>query len=113
MALAKTYGFQNKHTASYPIGAKIENNKVIVTFDCKDGEGLKVKSLNENQIEISDDNIHFFNANAEAKGCTVELFSEKVKHPKYVRHAWSDTGTGAVLNSNGIPVSTFLIEIDY
>ena len=91
----------------------IENNKVIVTFDCKDGEGLKVKSLHENQIEISDDNIHFFNANAEAKGCTVELFSEKVKHPKYVRHAWSDTGTGAVLNSNGIPVSTFLIEIDY
>ena len=113
LALAKTYGFQNKHTASYPIGAKIENNKVIVTFDCKDGEGLKVKSLHENQIEISDDNIHFFNANAEAKGCTVELFSEKVKHPKYVRHAWSDTGTGAVLNSNGIPVSTFLIEIDY
>ena len=113
LALEKTYGFHDKHIASYPVSAKRENNKVIVTFDCNDGEGLKVKSLHENQIEISEDNIHFFNANAEAKGCTVELFSEKVKHPKYVRHGWSDTGTGAVLNSNGIPVSTFLIEIDY
>ena len=113
LALEKTYGFHDKHIASYPVSAKRENNKVIVTFDCNDGEGLKVKSLHENQIEISEDNIHFFNANAEAKGCTVELFSEKVKCPKYVRHGWSDTGTGAVLNSNGIPVSTFLIEIDY
>ena len=113
LALEKTYGFHDKHIASYPVSAKRENNKVIITFDCKDGEGLKVKSLHENQIEISEDNIHFFNANAEAKGCTIELFSEKVKHPKYVRHAWSDSGTGSIINSNGVPVSTFLIETDY
>ena len=36
LALEKTYGFHDKHIASYPVSAKRENNKVIVTFDCND-----------------------------------------------------------------------------
>ena len=111
LALEKTYGLHNKHLATYPVEALRKGNKIIITFDCQDSGALKIKTMNSDQIQISEDNINFYNAYALAKGCTVELISEKVKTPKYVRHAWSDSGTGIIVNSNGIPVTTFSIEV--
>lgn len=111
LALEKTYDLHSKHLATYPIEAISKGNKIIITFDCQDSGVLHIKAMNSDQIQISEDNIHFYNAYALAKGCTVELISERVKTPKYVRHAWSDSGTGVIVNSNGIPVTTFSIEV--
>ena len=112
LALEKTYGLYSKHLATYPVKATREGNKIIINFDCQDNNILQLKAVNSDQIQISEDNLHFFNADAVAKGCAVELSSSQVKTPQYVRHAWSDTGTGAIVNSNGIPVTTFSIEVN-
>lgn len=111
LALEKTYGFHSKHLATYPVEVISKGNKIIIAFDCQDSGVLQLKAMNSDQIQISEDNIHFYNAYAVAKGCTIELISDQVKSPKYVRHAWSDSGTGAIVNSNGIPVTTFSIEV--
>ena len=112
LALGKTYGYQNKLDASYPINIARKNNIVTISFDCVEGGELQLKSTYSDQIEVSADNIDFYKANAVVEECFLHLYSNKVKQPKYVRHAWSDAGSGAILNSKGIPVSTFLVEVD-
>ena len=67
-----------------------------------------IKTMNSDQIQISEDNNNFYNAYALAEGCTVELTSEQVKTPKYVRLLGA-TLQGLV-NSNRIPVTTFQLK---
>ena len=112
LAIDQTYGVKNTHLASKPISVVGKKNIVSILFDCKDGGSLQLKNPSSDQIEISEDNINFFQANAVVDDCYLHLYSSKVKHPKYVRHAWTDTGSGAILNSEGIPVSTFLVEVE-
>lgn len=112
LALGKTYGYQNKLDASYPISIARKDNIVTTSFDCVEGGELQLKSAYSDQIEVSSDNIDFYKANAVVEDCFLHLYSNKVKQPKYVRHAWTDSGSGAILNSKGIPVSTFLVEVD-
>ena len=112
LALGKTYGYQNKLDASYPITIVRKNNIVTISFDCVEDGKLQLKSTYSDQIEVSADNIDFYKANAVVEDCFLHLYSNQVKQPKYVRHAWSDAGSGAILNSKGIPVSTFLVEAD-
>ena len=112
LALDQTYGVKNTHLASKPISVVGKKNIVSILFDCKDGGSLQLKNPSSDQIEISEDNINFFQANAVVDDCYLHLYSSKVKRPKYVRHAWTDTGSGAILNSEGIPVSTFLVEVE-
>jgi sialate O-acetylesterase len=112
LALGKTYGYQNKLDASYPISIARKNNIVTISFDCVEGGELELKSTYSDEIEVSADNIDFYKANAVVEDCFLHLYSNKVKQTKYVRHAWSDAGSGAILNSKGIPVSTFLVEVD-
>jgi len=47
--------------------------------------------------EISNDNINFFPADVNIDECLLYLSSDLVSNPKYVRHAWSDIATGAIL----------------
>ena len=112
LALDQTYGVKNTHLASKPISVVGKKNIVSILFDCKDGGSLQLKTPSSDQIEISEDNINFFQANAVVDDCYLHLYSSKVKRPIYVRHAWTDTGSGAILNSEGIPVSTFLVEVE-
>ena len=112
LAIDQTYGVKNTHLASKPISVVGKKNIVSILFDCKDGGSLQLKNPSSDQIEISEDNINFFQANAVVDDCYLHLYSSKVKHPKYVRHAWTDTGSGAILNSQEIPVSTFLVEVE-
>ena len=112
LALEKTYGYQNKLDASFPISVARKNNIVTISFDCVEGGELQLKSTYSDQIEISADNIDFYKAKAVVEDCFLHLYSNRVKQPKFIRHAWRDTGTGAILNSQGIPVSTFLVAVE-
>jgi len=60
--------------------------------------------------EISNDNINFFPADVNIDECLLYLSSDLVSNPKYVRHAWSDIATGAIFNSQKIPISTFILS---
>ena len=43
----------------------------------------------------------------------LEIFSDKVKNPAYVRYAWSDTSYASFFNSDGLPASSFNSENEF
>ena len=40
----------------------------------------------------------------------LEVFSEYVPNPEYIRYAWSDTSVASLFNSEGLPASSFKFE---
>jgi sialate O-acetylesterase len=112
MALAAeklAYG-DNKVVASGPIyqAAKVEGNKIIVTFTST-GSGLVAKGGGElMQFAIAGADKKFVWANAIIKGNQVIVSSEEVPNPQFVRYAWADNPEGANLyNKEGLPASPF------
>ena len=39
------------------------------------------------------------------------LSSQKIKNPRYVRYAWSDTPEATLFNGDGFPASSLMLEI--
>ncbi|MDA8923983.1 sialate O-acetylesterase [Flavobacteriaceae bacterium] len=113
LALGNDYGLGGKLRASKPTSVMQKMNKLIVQFDCQDGGSVSVKPI-PTEIEISADNIIYYPAKVIADGCSIIVSSSKVSNPKYVRHAWSDIGTGSIVNEEGEAICTFLLttEID-
>jgi sialate O-acetylesterase len=87
----------------------VESDKMILTFDdvadgiiTSDGEDLR-------WFALADYDKNFFWAKAKILDKNrVELSSEAVKKPKYVRYAWQDNPEGInFYNSEGLPASPF------
>ena len=57
----------------------------------------------------SDGNFH--PATATISGATVNVASASVPTPTKVRYAWQPFSTGNLVNSAGLPASTFLLNI--
>lgn len=111
LALGNDYGVSEKLRASKPIRIVQQGNKLIVDFDCQEGGRVTLKSKT-NEIEISSDNITYHPAKVVADGCSIQVSSYKVPKPKYVRHAWSDTSSGSILNEQGEAICAFLLNIE-
>ncbi len=111
LALGNEYGIDGKPRASRPVGITQKDSKLIIKFDCQDGERILVKPKT-NEIEISADNITYYPAKVIANGCSITVSSNKVPKPKYVRHAWTDTGTGSLMNEENEAICTFLVTTE-
>lgn len=111
LALGNNYGKDERLRASKPVSIAQKGNKLIVRFDCQEGGGVSVKPKT-NEIEISADNITYHPAKVVANGCSIHVSSHKVSKPKYVRHAWSDTGTGSIVNEHNETICTFLVTTE-
>ena len=37
----------------------------------------------------------------------LEIYSDNIENPVFVRYAWSDTSTASLFNSEGLPASSF------
>ena len=111
LALGNDYGVSEKLRASKPIRIVQQGNKLIVDFDCQEGGRVTLKPKT-NEIEISSDNITYHPAKVVADGCSIQVSSYKVPKPKYVRHAWSDTSSGSILNEQGEAICTFLLNVE-
>lgn len=111
LALGNDYGVSEKLRASKPIRIVQQGNKLIVDFDCQEVGRVTLKSKT-NEIEISSDNITYHPAKVVADGCSIQVSSYKVPKPKYVRHAWSDTSSGSILNEQGEAICAFLLNIE-
>jgi len=87
----------------------IDGNKIILTFeDVADG----IRSQDSEDLRwfaVADFDKHFVWAKAKILGKNqIELSSESVKNPKYVRYAWQDNPEGInFYNSEGLPASPF------
>ena len=89
--------------------SEIDGSKIKIYF--KSGlAGLSIKSNQSTGFEISGIKKEYLHANVNIVDDYLEVFSEKVKNPIYVRYAWSDTATAILFNLNGWPASSFTTE---
>ncbi|MDR6941637.1 sialate O-acetylesterase [Mucilaginibacter pocheonensis] len=92
---------------------KIDNNKVIISFDNAAG-GLTVMNGGElAYFAIAGKDKKYVWAQARISGDTVIVWSDKVPDPLYVRYAWADNPEGANLyNREGLPASPFTTDTE-
>lgn len=87
---------------------EIRGNKMILHFSHTFGGLVSVDGAALSQFSIAGADRKFVWATARIVGNTVEVFSEQIKNPKYVRYAWSNNPKGANLyNGAGLPASPF------
>ena len=108
---AKALAYGEKDLAySGPIYRSHEmvGNKIVIHFHDV-GDGLvSIDGASLSQFAIRGGDKNFVWANARIVGNTVEVFSEKITAPKFVRYAWADNPVGANLyNQAGLPASPF------
>ncbi len=72
------------------------------------GEGLHT-SNNEpiNDVQIAGYNKVFKKANAKIIGNTLQVWSDEIKEPRYVRYGYTPYTEGNLVNKYGLPASTF------
>jgi sialate O-acetylesterase len=79
-----------------------------VWFDHSDG--LNSRSQPTGDFELAGEDRHFVAAEARIDGQTIIVSSAKVRHPAFVRYAWSGVVTHFFYNAAGLPASTFSSE---
>lgn len=86
----------------------VDKNKAIITFD--HSEGLHVAGDKPTCFELAGEDKVFYPAEAKIKDQQVVVQSGKVKSPKAVRFAWSNTATPNLFNGANLPASCFITE---
>ena len=106
-ALNKTYGFSDI-TPSGPLFHDffVEDETAYISFEFAEGlmssDGKPLRSF-----EVAEFPGLFFPATAVIEGNVVKVESTRVRTPKYVRYGWSSYSDGNLINSEGLPASTF------
>ena len=108
-ALAKTYQFKNL-PCDGPVfqSLKKENNKLLLTFDHAE-MGLYPMYVELPGFEVAGEDGTFYPAKAIVNqyGPTLELSSDQIKTPVYVRYGFKNFLQGSLFNGNGLPASSF------
>lgn len=110
-ALHQTYGM----THVVPSGplfqqADFKENAVYLSFCYADGlkssDGQPLRTF-----EVAEVDGLYYPANAEiVEGNQLKVYSEQVAHPRYVRYGWQPFTRANLVNSSGLPASTFRAE---
>lgn len=84
----------------------IQNSRMIIFF--KNGKGLKTSDLKEVKgIQVAGEDLTWHPADSRIKGEQLEVWSEKIPRPRYVRYGFSSFSTGNLINEANLPASTF------
>lgn len=101
VCLDKLAYHQEVSLSPQPVSAKVEGNKVIITFDQPLLPGSQA------EFELAGTDRKFMNVNAESKGNQVSLESP-ILNPVTIRYAWKNNPLRAHLYSpQGLPASPF------
>lgn len=109
-ALNKTYGMSHI-LPSGPLfqQADFRENAVYVTFNY--GKGLKSADGRPlRTFEVAETEGIYYPAVAEIIDGQIKVYSEQVKHPRYVRYGWQPFTRANLVNEAGLPASTFRAE---
>lgn len=112
-AMAKVYGLMTDDEAEGPAieNVAFDGNKAEVIFG-KLGGGLVVKGDRIEGFELAGDDMVFYPAEAEIKGNSVTVKSEKTEKPKYLRYLWTNYPEKVTLyGKNGIPAAPYRSSI--
>ncbi len=95
---------------SEPLPSSSSVQEVVVTFEY--GDGLKASSGTEVVgFELAGKDMLYHKATCHLDGDRVVLSSPEVKNPVYVRYAWEPYTRANLVNSAGLPASTFLCTL--
>lgn len=106
-ALNRTYGMK----AVVPSGplfrsAEFRKGAAYVSFDFADGmsssDGKALRTF-----EVAETEGLFYPAKAEIVGDRIKVYSDQVKHPRYVRYGRQPFTRANLVNAQGLPASTF------
>lgn len=109
LALSKTY--QQNLSCDYPqaFNAEYKNKSVIVNLT-NTYKGL-VLSGDKHELEISNDDKTYFTTQVELNGNQLIAKSDLLSNPKYIRYCWHNISKGTIFNSEGLPLTSFKLEI--
>ena len=95
-----------------PVAAKANaNGSVTVTWES--AKGLKTDDGKAPAtFELAGSDGAFHTATATIKGDTTVITCPEVKEPKTVRYAWADNPQTNLVNAEGLPASTFELEVE-
>ena len=111
-ALAKTYQKNVPQGGPEPKTILQKGNSLEISFD-NTLESLKTADGKAPiSFEIAGEDGVFFAAEAVLEKATIRLSSPKVQKPVSVRYGWRPFSEGNLINSAGLPASTFYISMD-
>jgi len=106
IALAKSYHKNIPFSGPLLDYVNVLNHKLEVHF--LHGEGLKTTHGNEIvDIQIAGKDKIFVKATSKIKGNVVEVWSDKIEYPRYIKYGYSPFTESNLVNRYGLPASTF------
>ncbi len=110
-ALSHSYGINVK--SCYPkVECVVSHKKYLEIFFSGCYDGLRAETA-EPEFEVSADGISYKKAVAEISGTRITLSCKEIKQPVYVRYCWRDGAIGTLINSEGLPLSSFSVKAGY
>lgn len=106
-ALAKNYGKDIVYCGPRYKSMKVKENKIILFFDYAEGGLASRNNKKLTWFEIAGEDEKYVEANANIKDDTVEVWSDKITQPKYVRFAWNELAQPNLMNKEGLPAIPF------
>lgn len=107
LALHNTYGKTNV-VASGPMFKEIAFRKGAAYVEFTNGMGMKASDGKPlRTFELAGEDGLFYPAEAVVQGDKLKVTSPKVKAPVEIRYGWQPYSTGNLVNSEGLPASTF------
>lgn len=109
-ALAKDYNFGIVFSGPLYKEMKVNDNAIEIYFDyC--GNGLKSADGGKlTGFEIAGNNGKFVKATAEIQNNRIIVSHSSIENPTIVRYGWQPYSKGNLVNSEGLPASTFITE---
>ncbi|MEO9892264.1 sialate O-acetylesterase [Aurantibacter sp.] len=105
-ALAKTYNKDIVYSGPVYKSMSIKKNKIMVAFDNAES-GLTKNGKTLTEFFIAGEDKKFYPAKAKIIDDKVQVSSTKVKRPRAVRFAFTDTALPNLTNKEGLPASAF------
>ncbi|WP_134089192.1 sialate O-acetylesterase [Olivibacter sp. XZL3] len=88
--------------------AEVKGNKIIINFSHTGSGLIAIDGEELSEFAIAGADKKFVWAKAKVSGNSVEIWSDEVDQPKYVRYAWADNPVNPNLyNVEGLPASPF------
>jgi sialate O-acetylesterase len=110
-ARAIVYGESAEFSGPLYRNQTVRDEKITVWFD--HAKGLRTTEGKVIGFEVAGADRKFVSASATIVEDSVVVESPAVKHPVYVRYAWSAAPEMNLVNSAGLPASPFTSEDDY
>ena len=108
-ARAISYGEAIEYSGPLFRQATSEGSSLRVWFD-HSADRLTAKGGPLEGFEVAGQDRHFEPATARIDGATVVVTASEIQTPVYVRYAWANAPVANLLNSAGLPASTFTSE---